>query len=253
MTMPRLRAPIVLVHGLFGFNRLRLGPWLALDYFHGVPRALQAAGNRVAAAGLSPTSGIAARARQLRTFLDREFPGEPVHLLAHSMGGLDARYMISRLDMAPRVLSLTTLGTPHRGSPFADWACQHLSLFVAPWFDFLNLPRQAFDDLTVSHCRQFNVEVPDVPGVRYFSVAGRYRPTWRNPAWHLSGPIIHRAEGDCDGLVSVASATWGESCEVWDADHVNLINWPEPGLPAHVNDRLPQYARLLGRLHDEGM
>src|SRR5262249_5187529 len=38
-----------------------------------------------------------------------------VHVFAHSMGGLDARYMISRLGMAKRVLSLTTIATPHRG------------------------------------------------------------------------------------------------------------------------------------------
>src|SRR3954466_128814 len=33
MIVPRLRAPIVLVHGLFGFDRLRLGPWVQVDYF----------------------------------------------------------------------------------------------------------------------------------------------------------------------------------------------------------------------------
>ena len=53
------------------------------------------------------TAGIAARAGQLKELLDRTFPGERVHLIGHSMGGLDARYMISCLDMAQRVLTLT--------------------------------------------------------------------------------------------------------------------------------------------------
>src|SRR5690242_7712354 len=53
--MPRLRAPIVLVHGLFGFDSLRLGPWLIAHYFQGIPEALRAAGNRVLVAALSPT------------------------------------------------------------------------------------------------------------------------------------------------------------------------------------------------------
>lgn len=252
MSMPRLNAPIVLVHGLFGFAQLRLGSWLKLDYFHGIPRALEAAGNRVVAARLSPTGGIACRAGQLKAFLQQHFPGEPVHILAHSMGGLDARYMISRLDMAGAVLSLTTLGTPHRGSPFADWATKGLVRLLAPFFDMLQLPRDAFDDLTVARCKRFNEETPDASGVRYFSIAAKYTPTWFNPSWTLSAPIVEKAEGPHDGIVSIASATWGEHCEVWDGDHVSLINWTQPGTPEHLCDRLSHYAGHLRRLRDEG-
>lgn len=252
MQMPRLRSPVVLVHGLFGFSRVRLGSWVKFDYFRGVPAALEAGGNRAVAAKLHPTGGIAQRAEQLKAFLQREFPGEPVHLLAHSMGGLDSRYMISRLGMADRVLTLTTLGTPHRGSPFADYAVQRLVPLVAPMFDLLRLPREAFADLTVARCRQFNEETPDAPGVRYFSVAGRYRSPWYHPSWGLSAPMIEKAEGPCDGIVSVASATWGEGCEVWEGDHMSLINWTKPGAVRDPVGRLPDYARLLGRLRDEG-
>ena len=38
------------------------------------------------------------------------------------MGGLDCRHLISHIkptDYTP--LSLTTIATPHRGSPFMDW------------------------------------------------------------------------------------------------------------------------------------
>ena len=42
-----------------------------------------------------------------------------MHLIAHSMGGLDARHMIVREGMAERVASLTTVGTPHNGTPVA--------------------------------------------------------------------------------------------------------------------------------------
>ena len=53
------------------------------------------------------------------------------------MGGLDSRYMISKLDMADRVLSLTTLGTPHRGTAFADWAVGKVEKVVRPALEFL--------------------------------------------------------------------------------------------------------------------
>lgn len=252
MSMPRLRAPIILVHGLFGFSRIKLGRLLNIDYFHGIVPALEAAGNRVLAAQLSPTSSIACRAAQLRQFLLHHFPHDPVHVIAHSMGGLDARYMISRLEMASSVLTLTTLGTPHRGSSFADWATSRLTPLVGPLFDLVQLSREAFDDLTIVRCKSFNVEVPDVSGVRYFSVAARHAHSWRAPTWSLSYPIVEKAEGPNDGIVSIQSAQWGESCEVWDGDHVSLINWPQPGKTAELNDRLPHYASLLGRLRDEG-
>jgi len=252
MIVPRLRAPIILVHGLFGFDSLKMGNWVLADYFPGIPEALREAGNRVLVARVSPTGGIADRAAQLKEFLDRESPHEPVHLFGHSMGGLDSRYMIARLGMAGRVLSLTTLGTPHRGSPFADWGMRRFARLVSPVLDFLGLPYQAIKDLTVASCREFNRQTPDAPGVRYFSVAGRFRPDWLTPEWHLPASIIDRAEGDNDGVVSVASARYGEGCEVWEGDHLALVNWSHPWAPAERRkDRITDYGKLVRRLADE--
>jgi triacylglycerol lipase len=251
--LPRLRAPVVLIHGLFGFARLRLGPWGGIDYFNLIPAALRQSGNEVIQAAVSPTAGILRRAEQLKAVVEA-MPGcEPVHLIAHSMGGLDARCAISRLGLAPRVLTLTTLGTPHRGSSFADWASGRLVRLVGPLFDHFGLAREAFDDLTVEACRRFNEQTPDVPTVRYFSVAGRLKHReWLRSDWAISEPIIYRAEGQNDGLVSMSSAAWGEWCEVWDGDHLSLVNWPNPFAPTEIVDRLPDYAGLLARLRDEG-
>lgn len=50
-------------------------------------------------------------------------------MLAHSMGGLDSRYLITHLrptDYAP--LSLTSVSTPHRGSPFMDWCVENIGI-----------------------------------------------------------------------------------------------------------------------------
>jgi len=181
-------------------------------------------------------------------------PAEPVHVFAHSMGGLDARYMISRLGMAPRVLSLTTLGTPHRGCPFADWALSRLGRLVCPILDYLSLPYQAFHDLTVARSAEFNDQTPDAPGVRYFSVAGRYEPRGPHPLWRVTAPVVRRAEGPNDGVVSIASASYGESTSVWDGDHLSLVNWPPTPFRPHApdTDRVPHYAGLVRALADEG-
>jgi triacylglycerol lipase len=254
MALAKLRTPIVLVHGLLGYGEVRVGALTVSEYFPGVSQQLRAAGNRVLVPTLSPTGGVADRAAELQAFLDREAPNEPVHLVAHSMGGLDARYMISRLGMSERVLSLTTLGTPHRGSTFADWGVSRLSRVVRPILHWLGLSTQAFLDLTTAKCRQFNEGVPDVPSVRYFSVAGRHDGNWLTPEWYLSYSLVHRLEGENDGVVSVASAQWGEHTELWDGDHFSLVNWPNPFARNRGWDRDPaqRYGPLVRRLADEG-
>src|SRR4029079_1173297 len=84
----------------------------------------------------------------------------------------------------------------------------------------------AFFDLTTLGCRRFNEEVPDAPGVRYLSVAGVCERPWMGPEWRVPSAIVNRAEGPNDGVVSVASAMWGEHTDVWEGDHLNLVNWP---------------------------
>jgi triacylglycerol lipase len=247
--IPRLTAPIVLVHGLFGYDEFRLGGRTLSRYFSSLPDSLGLAGNRVLVPRLNPTAGVARRAAELRAFLDREARGEPLHLIAHSMGGLDCRYLISRLGMADRVRSLTTVATPHRGTAFADWGVGRFGRFLRPFLSSLGLPAEAFDDLTTARCRDFNGSVPDAPGVRYYSVSGRFDADLAAPEWLVPHAIVLRSEGPNDGIVSIASATWGEESEVWDGDHVSLVNWQHPlNLRRAPPDRTADYARLVRRL-----
>jgi triacylglycerol lipase len=254
IAIPKLRSPIVLVHGLLGVTRIQVGDWTLANYFGQLPEKLTAAGNRVLQPQLSLTGGVADRAAQLKDFLNRLAPNEPVHLIAHSMGGLDSRYLISRLDMASRVLSLTTIGTPHRGSSFADWSVSKLERFVKPILDWFGIPKQAFYDLTTIKCREFNERVPDAPSVRYFSVAGRHEGDWRSPEWLVPHQIVLQAEGPNDGIVSVASASYGEAADIWEGDHLSLINWAALSGAAlgRLPDRAADYAALVRRLADVG-
>src|SRR5262249_9651714 len=134
MIVPKLRSPIVLVHGIFGFDAIRMAGWTLANYFHDIPDYLRTAGNVVLQPALSPTRSVAERAAQLKAFLDRPVPTDPVHVTAHGMGGLDARYMISRLGTGRRVLTLTSIGTPHRGTPFADWGVRRFEWLVKSLF-----------------------------------------------------------------------------------------------------------------------
>lgn len=250
----RLEAPLVLVHALCGFDRLYAFRRTVVDYFPGVREQLEAAGNRVYGARVSPTAGVADRAADLRRYILREVPAGPVHIIAHSMGGLDARYMIANLGMESRVRSLTTIGTPHRGTVLADWAVRRFARLIVPFLRVAQIPHQAFYDLMTDECRRFNAVVPDAPGVRYFSVAGRAEAPWVGAEWRLPHRIVTRAEGPNDGVVSVASATWGEHTEIWQGDHLNLVNWPNriARKRGEWGALAPDYGRIVRRLTAAG-
>ncbi len=252
--MPKLNAPIVLVHGLCGFDRINAFGRVLKDYFPGIREQLEAGGNRVLVARVSPTAGVARRAEDLKRFIDREIPAGPLHVIGHSMGGLDARYLVSRLGMEERVLSLTTVGTPHRGTAFADWGVTRFARLLTPVLRFFGVPYQAFYDLMTDSCRRFNEDVPNVPGVRYFAVAGQCERQWIGPEWWFPYRLVEKAEGPNDGVVSVASAVWGEETDVWAGDHLNLVNWPNRyaqrrGVWAEL---APDYGRIARRLAQAG-
>jgi triacylglycerol lipase len=241
--------PIVLHKGLFGFGDFKLGP-LRFSYFHKIDAALVGRGHTVILPRVHPTGGIALRARQLKDQLMAECPnGRRVIIIAHSLGGLDARHMITHLGMADRVSALVTISTPHRGSPYADWCLKHLGkrLGGLGLMKGLRIDVDAIADLTIENCARFNESTPDHKDVRYYSISAR-RPWNQVPPWALhSWRVVHAAEGDNDGLVSVTSAAWGEHLETWAADHWHTINKrfafePRDG---RTGDIVPYYLRMV--------
>ena len=248
--IPRLRAPIVLVHGLFGFDRVKFGHLTLMSYFPGIADGLAKAGNHVLIPALSPTGSIADRAMQLKRFLLGSEVKGPYHIIAHSMGGLDSRYMISKLGMADHVVSLTTLGTPHRGSPFADWAVRKVERVVRPALTMLGIPSEGFYDLMTERCRRFDEDTPNCPNVHYQSIGGKYEASFSRPEWLLPFHIVHTEEGPNDGVVSLKSAQFGEWFETWPGDHFSLVNWfgaNHPERPMSPNP-LARFQHLLERL-----
>lgn len=112
------RYPIVLMHG---FNASPTSYW----GFNGVAAQLRRDGHQVTETSVPPYDSVPVRARYLATQIDallRSSGARKVNLIAHSMGGLDARYLISSLGYGDRVASLTTISTPHGGSGIADVA-----------------------------------------------------------------------------------------------------------------------------------
>lgn len=245
-----LKAPIVLAHGLLGFVTARIGR-RRIFYFRGIPQRLARAGNSVCLPRVEPTASVPERAESLKREITRLCGAEPVHLIAHSMGGLDARHMIAHLGMERRVLTLTTIGTPHRGSAVADRVAEGgLGRRLERWLARRGIPHGAFRDLRTDACRAWSTATPDAPGVRYFSVGGRQERRKMLAVLRLGHDVLRPVEGDNDGLVSVASARWGESFEVWECDHFNQIGWkaPHAWLLGYAVDVRPLYEGIVRKL-----
>jgi triacylglycerol lipase len=250
-------APIVLHHGLFGFGEFRLGRF-KLAYYNGIDVAFEERGHPLIVPHVHPTSSIQKRARQLKTIIRQHLkqmkrPKERVIIFAHSMGGLDSRYMISKLGMAPYVSALVTISTPHHGSAYADWCLKNLHRVRGlEVMRFLGLDVDACSDLTLEACEKFNEKTIDAPEVKYFSISAS-RPWHRIPPFfYHSHKVILDAQGPNDGLVSVDSAKWGEHLETWPADHLHVIN---KRLVLEIRnptgDMTPRYLKVLDRVKRE--
>ncbi|HTG33509.1 MAG TPA: hypothetical protein VLB76_11335 [Thermoanaerobaculia bacterium] len=255
---------IVLAPGVLGFDRFS-----KIEYFKGVANHLKTKlGANVLAATTVPLGTIEQRAELLaQQILDAKFDTSPVHILAHSMGGLDARFLIARnvRGVASRIASLTAIGTPHFGSPIATLLDKanpftkfpHLgahSEFIAELRENTN----AVHDLSEATARTFNEECPDDPRVRYFEVAGVGRQGRLLPVSALFLPtfaiVSHHAPGKNDGVVSLKSATRNgtrKPTAKWPGDHADLIghNLDSPTLSADPPfPYLEKYEELVRRL-----
>jgi triacylglycerol lipase len=187
------RYPIVFVHGFAAspdFNGF--GP--------SIIAGLRGDGHVVYDAELPPFAPVAVRtnhlARRVKAVLD-ETGAAKVHLIAHSMGGLDSRYLVCNgvtedgsdltgldIDFGRYIATITTVSTPHRGTWAAD-----LMLDINPPAELLNAMalvfgdlvsdvagspdvRGALVDLSEEGTVAFNAACPEDPDVRYFSYAG---------------------------------------------------------------------------------
>ena len=241
------RYPVVLAHGLMGFDEIRLGR-ARHDYFRGISARLERDGCVVHRCRVARTASIADRAAELAEFV-RAIPARRVNLVAHSMGGLDARYALARLGLARSVASLTTVGSPHRGSPLADLgdgiamrAGAGAALARIGW------SIDALHDLTTANMSEFNRAVADARGVMYASVVGA--PRSRRgvtpvlvPSWLWLGG----AEIPNDGMVPASSQRWGDVVFEIEADHFAQIGWSRRFAAEDF------YSDLLRELRGRGM
>ena len=109
--------PIILVHGIAA-KQLRI-----LNAFGQIGEELKKEGYTVYISDNDGFGSIENNAEQLKKYIEKvlqQTGAEKVNIIAHSKGGLDSKYMITKLGMEDKVASLTTLCTPHKGSIIAS-------------------------------------------------------------------------------------------------------------------------------------
>jgi triacylglycerol lipase len=250
--VPRLHRgpplPVVLVHGLFGFDAVGV-PGVKVHYFRGIVDYLASLGCQAHVVRLQRAAGVPERAQVLVDKIT-ELGHERVDIIAHSLGGLDARYAIAKLGLASRVRSLVTIGTPHRGSPLADLADRGPLALARKAVAAIGVPLAAIDWLSTAALERFNRDVLDVPGVRYACVVGGLR----DPSTPIALAIapahayLRRIAGPNDGIVPMTSQYWGETLAEIEADHFEQVGW-RLGI-RQTFDAHAMYAFIVARLGD---
>ncbi|MFZ4698776.1 MAG: esterase/lipase family protein [Candidatus Methylumidiphilus sp.] len=224
--------PIILLHGLgYRDDMFLLASWGR------IPDVLRAEGAQVSLGGLDAWNTIENNVAQLKPCVDAAIAqtgAGKVNLIAHSKGGLEARYLISKLGMGTKVASLTTVCTPHRGTAVADllagdipdrsgllrFNLVHLLArkFGFKPFDFLaritgdKRPDAdgAIRQLTRTFMDGFNQTVRDVPGVYYQSYGTAMKAASDDPMFAATHSwLLLEQPGENDGVVPAASCQWG--------------------------------------------
>ena len=258
------RIPVVLMHGFGVGASFRRGGHLHDEAMH-----LRSRGVRAVAPNVSPYNTVRARCRTWEDRLERvlaETQTDRVSIIAHSMGGLDARYLISQRGWHDVVDVLVTVATPHRGSPVAALILQQPEAVrnwltdMADWLGTHILEdgsaniRQALHELTPEHLEStFNEEVADHPDVEYWSYgcqAGEGTDIPIDPIFRYFNSYLFEREGVNDGMVSVRSARWGEYLGTVDADHARQVGIKST--LAAPFDSNAFYASIAQRLAEHG-
>lgn len=236
--------PILLAHGIAPFDQLT-EELFAIDnsatddlhYFKGIRTMLMKAGYSVYHSRVEWAAPVDDRAADLKENVLRvlKLSGqEKLHIVAHSMGGLDARHMLFNYQaekIHQKIVSLSTISTPHLGTSFADWGIANGNEFIDFCLKTFQADLRGFRDLTRGSCKSFNEKAKNFEatcGVKFYTFAGRQFFQEIMTALKFSYAIIFANEkDDNDGLVSVNSAAWEKKYfkQIWNADHLNELAW----------------------------
>lgn len=225
-----MRYPVILVHGIVLKD---------IKFFKAFGRIEKKLASEVYLVSTARTDGFGTvenNAEQLKTFILNILAAEPVdkvNLIAHSKGGLDAKYMIENLGMREHVASLTTLCTPHMGSPIASfllrlpkWLTKFIAFWINLWYRILGDKHP--DSLSVCHQLQLqDTELSAPPdGVYCQSYSASIEKSRDDFIMGIPLAFSRRLENKpSDGLVSADSAKYGTYMGNLNLSHSEIVDF----------------------------
>ncbi len=228
------RYPIVLVHGIV------LKDIVFFKAFGRIEKTLKRQGYKVYTAKTDGFGSIENNAEQLKSHILKILELEhtdKVNLIAHSKGGLDSKHMINQLNFAEHVASLTTLCTPHKGSPIATKLLRLPKFLIKITAFWVNLIYKIFGDKhpdALKVCKQLQLSEQDCNAYAPTDVYCQSYSTTLEKCrddFIMSIPLIfsRRAENHpTDGLVSVESSKFGEykgNCVDASLSHSQIVGF----------------------------
>ena len=226
--IPRLDAPIVLAHGLFGFTRIGLGRITLTPYFRSIPEVLTRAGNRVLVTRVPSIAGVERRAGRLGEQILKAFPNEPVHVIGHSMGGLDAR----RLLAEPCLAAADQEPVDDRHASPGHRAGGLRQVESRPHFPPAELDGNRSPRLRRRHPPRrpaLQSQAPGAPGRRVY--LGRRQPDARDSLLAPRRARSPHSRSSKDRTMDWSRSTrhWPSAppCPIWPVDHLRQMNWME--------------------------
>jgi triacylglycerol lipase len=233
-----LKHPVLLCHG-YGAIASLVKPSPLYD----VALLLRSHNVLTFAPNIVPYAKIETRAKSWQKLikeLTEKTPNGKVNIIAHSMAGLDIRYALTNLEIADDVASLTTISTPHRGTSLAELTLRTPEAIRDKLADFLDwmgdriYPHTKSDavasaaQLTRQYITEvFNPKTPnrdDIPYYSYSSAVGKGTDEPIRVIARYQNNHIFENEGLNDGMVSVASAKWGEHITTSSLSHLEQMN-----------------------------
>jgi triacylglycerol lipase len=263
----KTKYPILLVHGVFWRD------WKYRIIWGRIPDELKANGatcffgnNRSSASVAESGAELADRIKNIVT----ETGCEKLNIIAHSKGGLDSRYAISRMGAGKYTASLTTVCTPHYGCPsirklverIPKKAMHYVNKNYETLFTVLGDEDPDFlgglAGITDTECATLNAIMPDDPSVYYQSVGAKMKSS-KGAIFPLSlgYSIIIKEEGENDGLVAVDSMAWGNFLGVVSPagnqgiSHGDMVDLTRKNIEGF--DVCEFYVDLVGRLKERGL
>ena len=197
---------------------------LPIHYYWGrIPRVLRKNGASVWFGDQDGNATTMSNARYLVRVIRRileETGAEKINIIAHSKGGLEARYLVSSMGMGDVVASVTTISTPHNGSVTVDTLLRKFPTIIRIGSAVTDLGRRCLGDrnphtywaicqFTTDYMHRFNKRNPDDPRVFYQSYAFVMKKPTSDLFMWLPNLVVSWIEGENDGLLTPASVQWG--------------------------------------------